>query len=114
MKRPVTGFFLLALGAALGEPGAYVQPPRFWNDRDLAEWATPVAGLNRRPGHYTEQQYYSAPAGEFLRTYSVYFPGREPAGHWEMLQNAKPDGTTHHARPAVDGGLNRGRQKGFS
>lgn len=91
MKRPVTGFFLLALGAAFGQPGAYVQPPRFWNDRDLAEWATPVAGLNRRPGHYTEQQYYSAPAGEFLRTYSVYFPGREPAGHWEMLQNAKPE-----------------------
>jgi hypothetical protein len=29
--------------------------------------------------------------GEFVRTYPVYFPGREPAGYWEMLRNAKPE-----------------------
>ncbi|HEV3331302.1 MAG TPA: hypothetical protein VG096_09995 [Bryobacteraceae bacterium] len=92
MKRQVGGFFLAALGVAFAQPGAVqVQPPRFWNDRDLAEWAMPVAGLNVRPGHYTEQQYYSAPAGEFVRTYPVYFPGREPAGYWDMLRNAKPE-----------------------
>ena len=26
--------------------------PRFWNDRELADWATPVAGLNVRSGHF--------------------------------------------------------------
>jgi mono/diheme cytochrome c family protein len=92
MKRLVAGFFLAALGAAFGQPGATrLQPPRFWNDRDLAEWATPVARLNVRPGHYTEQEYYTAPPGEFVHTYPVYFPGREPAGYWDMLRNAKPE-----------------------
>ncbi len=53
---------------------------RIWNDRDLSDWATPVAGLNVRPGHYSEKEYYSTPVGEFVRTHPVYFPGREPAG----------------------------------
>ena len=51
-----------------------IEAPRFWNDRDLSEWATPVAGLNVRPGHYSEKEYYSAPIGEYVRTYPVYFP----------------------------------------
>jgi len=92
MKRQVAGFFLAALGAAFGQPGAMrVQPPRFWNDRDLAEWATPVARLNVRPGHYSEKEYYSAPIGEYVRTYPVYFPGQEPEGYWEMIRDKKPE-----------------------
>jgi mono/diheme cytochrome c family protein len=65
--------------------------PRAWNDRSLSDWATPVAGLNVRPGHYSEQEYYSAPIGEFVRTYPVYFPGREPDGYWDTLRNARPE-----------------------
>ena len=65
--------------------------PRIWNDRDLAEWATPVAPLKVRPGHLSEKEYYSIPAGEWVRTYPVYFPGREPAGYWERLQKTKPE-----------------------
>src|SRR5580704_11139222 len=68
-----------------------IDAPRIWNDRDLLDWATPVAGLNVRPGHFSEKEYYSAPVGEFVRTYPVYFPGREPAGYWDMLRNAKPE-----------------------
>ena len=91
MNRHVAVFFVAALGSALGQSGANrIEPPRFWNDRDLSDWATPVAGLNARPGHYSEQEYYSAPAGEFVRTYPVYFPGREPAGYGDILRNAKP------------------------
>jgi hypothetical protein len=71
--------------------GTLIEAPRFWNDHDLADWATPVAGINLRPGHYSEKEYYSAPVGEFVRTYPVYFPGREPAGYWEMLQKARPE-----------------------
>ena len=83
---------VLGLSSALGQSGNQLfQAPRAWNDRDLLDWATPVAGLNVRPGNYSEQEYYSAPAGEFLRTYPVYFPGRVPAGYWEMLRNAKPE-----------------------
>ncbi len=33
---------------------------------------------------------YYAMAVENVRTYPVYFPGREPAGYWEMLQHVAP------------------------
>ena len=50
---------------------------------------TPVAGLNVRPTHITSKEYYSLTI-ENLRTYPVYFPGREPEGYWEMLQHIGP------------------------
>ena len=72
----------LAIGVScFAQSGAkLIDAPRIWNDRDLSDWATPVAGLNDRPGHFSEKEYYSAPVGEFVRTHPVYFPGREPAG----------------------------------
>jgi hypothetical protein len=83
---------LVAVSIVYGQSaGDRISPPRFWNDRDLAEWATPVVGLDARPGHYSEKEYYAADVGEFVRTYPVYFPGREPAGYWELLQKAKPE-----------------------
>jgi hypothetical protein len=63
--------------------------PRTWEDSALSGWATPVVGLNVRPGHMSEKDYYALPV-ENLRTYPVYYPGREPAGYWEMLQHVAP------------------------
>lgn len=63
--------------------------PRIWDEAALKDWATPVAGLNVRPGHYTASEYYAVP-GDNLLTYPVYQPGREPAGYWEGLQKATP------------------------
>ena len=92
MRRHVGVFLAVALSSAFGQSGEKrIEAPRFWNDHDLSDWATPVAGLNVRPGNYSEKEYYSAPPGELVRTYPVYFPGREPAGYWDMLQNAKPE-----------------------
>jgi hypothetical protein len=54
-------------------------------------WATPIAALDVRPAHFSEREYYSAPEAEWVRTYPVYFPGREPAGYWEMLRARKPE-----------------------
>jgi hypothetical protein len=82
--------FILLFGA--GDAfGQQVPPARVWNDKDLAEWASPIVSLNVRPGHYSERDYYGAPVAEWVRTYPVYFPGREPAGYWEMLQRKKPE-----------------------
>src|SRR6188768_1283907 len=64
-----------------------VDVPRIWNDRDLAEWANPVAGLGVRPDHFSEAEFYAGPVAEWVRTYPVYFPGREPQGYWERLQH---------------------------
>lgn len=82
--------FLIWLGSAAGE-SKKIAPIRVWTDKDLAEWATPVAGLNVRPGHFSEKEYYSVPPGEFLRTYPVYLPGREPAGYSQWIASRKPE-----------------------
>ena len=63
--------------------------PKVWDEQELATWATPIAGLNVRPGHLSEAEYYRAPIDNY-RTYPVYAPGREPAGYWEMLQKIGP------------------------
>ena len=63
--------------------------PKTWDETALAEWATPVAGLNVRPTHITAKEFYSLPV-ENLRTYPVYLPDREPPGYWEMLQKVGP------------------------
>jgi hypothetical protein len=55
----------------------------------LRLWATPLAGLNVPPTHLSAKEYYSFKI-ENLRTYPVYFPGREPEGYWEMLQSIGP------------------------
>jgi mono/diheme cytochrome c family protein len=92
MQKTIMGTFLaLGLSAGFGQTGAnLIYAPRFWNERDLSDWATPVAGLNVRPGHYSEKEYHAAAVAESVRTYPVYFPGHEPAGYWDMLRNAKP------------------------
>ena len=63
--------------------------PKVWDETALADWATPLAGLNLRPTHLPVKDYYSLKV-EDLRTYPVYFPGREPRGYWEMLQRIGP------------------------
>jgi hypothetical protein len=63
--------------------------PRTWDDAALADWATPLAGLNVRPAAISAKEYYSLPT-ENLRTYPAYFPGREPDGYWDMLRHVGP------------------------
>jgi hypothetical protein len=59
--------------------------PKVWDEAALADWMTPVAGLNVRPTHISVEEYYAMPEYN-LRSYPVYMPGREPKGYWEMLQ----------------------------
>ena len=63
--------------------------PKPWDQVALADWATPVAGINVRPTHLSAKDYYSMPIDN-LRTYPVYYPGREPDGYWEMLRHIGP------------------------
>lgn len=92
------GWWMLATAASIvtmtlfagGETRASVtERPAIWNDAALGDWATPVAGLNARPGHFTAGEYYSVPADN-LRTYPVYRPDAEPAGYWDWLRQQKP------------------------
>src|SRR5262245_50828958 len=98
MRTSLLVALALALGSCSSKPAVEPNPsadviaaPRIWNDRDLAEWANPVAGLGVRPDHISEAEFYASQPAEWLRTYPVYFPGREPAGYWERLQGLKPE-----------------------
>src|SRR5215471_17934746 len=95
VRRPRRWFLLLGLcaSAMLGVPlhiggtvSAAPHIPKTWDQTALADWATPVAGLNVRPTNMPAAEYY-AMSVENVRTYPVYFPGREPDGYWEMLQH---------------------------
>ena len=70
--------------------GPNIAVPRIWDDMALADWATPVAGLNVRPAHYTSAEYYGVSADN-LKTYPVYHPDSEPPGYWQELQKMKPE-----------------------
>ena len=63
--------------------------PRVWDEAALADWVTPLAGLNARPTHMSAKEYYEMPEYN-LRSYPVYMPGREPDGYWEMLRHIGP------------------------
>ena len=81
--------FFIVLVPLLGQEPFEPDVPRTWDSTALEEWATPLAGLNKRPGHFSEQEYYAAPVTN-LRTYPVYYPGREPDGYWKMLNSVGP------------------------
>ena len=88
------------------------KPPVTWDEAALREWATPIAGLNVRPGHFSSEEYLKAPVDN-LRTYPVYFPGREPAGYWEMLQSVGPKPLIEPAALASEADWVRAGQRVF-
>src|SRR5215471_21831129 len=60
--------------------------PKIWDAKQLATWATPVAGINKTTNFYSEEEYYAAPIDN-VRTYSVYAPDKEPKGYREWILN---------------------------
>lgn len=82
---------LVIIAPALLWPQSVPRPdiPKTWDEAALSDWVTPVAGLNLPPAHIPEKNYYAFTI-ENLRTYPVYYPGREPDGYWEMLQHIGP------------------------
>lgn len=87
--RSLVSGWMLIVGLSLAQPEYVPKIPKTWDEVALADWATPVAGLNVRPAHISAKEYYSLSV-ENLRTYPVYLPGREPEGYWEMLQRVGP------------------------
>src|SRR4029453_18093074 len=82
-------FWICILLAADGTHASSPRVPKVWDEAALADWATPVAGLNVPPTNMSGDECYSMTV-ENVRTYPVYFPGREPHGYWKMLQRVGP------------------------
>ncbi len=88
-------FFLFAAllaqaSSASSQAGARTRAPRIWDEMALQSWANPMAGINLRPHHYSEAEYYAAPVDN-LRSYPAYHPDREPAGYLESLRKRGPE-----------------------
>ena len=100
---PLAAFSLVALagiaGMAVAQERSSYRPaiPTTWDEKMLADWATPLAGLNARPAHISAEQYYAMPVDN-LKTYPVYLAGREPEGYWQMLNTVGPKPMIEPAR----------------
>jgi hypothetical protein len=101
MSRVSACLLVLAIGLCGVVSARGPTVPRIWDDAALDGWATPVAGLNVRPAHYSAAEYYAAPAVN-ARTYPVYHPDAEPAGYWEWLQKQKPEPLVDAAHMRTD------------
>lgn len=86
----LVGALVLLFAGTAAVVASRIDAPRIWSDVALAEWATPLAALGERPGHFSEDEYYRAPADN-LKTYPVHHPDLEPSGYWEWLQKQKPE-----------------------
>jgi len=77
---------LLASGTRLqNKANENFNVPKIWDQKQLAEWATPVAGVGVAATFYSESEYYAAPVDN-TRTYAVYAPGREPKGYRDWMR----------------------------
>src|SRR5687767_9550985 len=77
---------LLAAGPQpQGKSSDKIVVPKIWDAKQLATWATPIAGIGVPPSFYSEEEYYAAPV-ENLRTYPVYTPDREPKGYRDWIR----------------------------
>ena len=94
LTRPLAGL-LTALTAALAvaQGGEVWKPeiPRVWDEAAIASIEVPLPHADASPVHLTAEQYYSIPAREVYRSYTVYHPDREPAGYWEWLHQQEPE-----------------------
>ncbi|HNJ44204.1 MAG TPA: hypothetical protein PKZ53_27210, partial [Acidobacteriota bacterium] len=59
--------------------------PKIWDDKLLATWSLPLAGIGAKPHYVSEKEYYALPVDN-LRTYPVYHPDFEPKGYREWLK----------------------------
>lgn len=89
----LTRWIVLAVGAGSAFPQQLPSRtstiPKTWDEKALADWATPLAHIGVRPSHTSSAQYYALPVDN-LKTWPVYLRGREPEGYWQMLQRIGP------------------------
>jgi mono/diheme cytochrome c family protein len=65
--------------------------PRAWDDREVETFEVPLAQPDRSPRYLTAAEYYALEVMPIYRGYSVYSPGREPAGYMESLKQKEPE-----------------------
>src|SRR5262245_32301913 len=85
----LTFLMMSGSGAQTKPPSDKTVVPKIWDAKQLATWATPVAGINKSANFYSEEEYYAAPVDN-RRTYPVYAPDKEPKGYREWMLKQGP------------------------
>ena len=77
---------LTTVALVLSTAGIAAEVPKTWDERALADWATPVAGLNVRPGHFSEREYYADPAEMPVKRRREERPTEETLADWLAMK----------------------------
>src|SRR5437868_1553883 len=64
--------------------------PKTFDDEALATMDVPLANAAFSPVHGKPELYYSLRLRPLYKTYTVYAPGKEPAGYMEWLKQQEP------------------------
>ncbi len=81
---------LARLVAGQGMASAPSQPRTpVWNDKQMADYRLPLAGLGKPPTLVAAHDYYALPEAN-LKTYPVYTPDKEPPGYIDSLKQLAP------------------------
>src|SRR5580658_9485451 len=65
--------------------------PRTWEKSAVDTLELPLANREFSPSHIEEAAYYRIPERVIYKSYTVYAPGREPAGYAEWLKTVEPE-----------------------
>jgi hypothetical protein len=80
----------LAIMQGASPAGTKLEIPRTWDATQLQTSEVPLAVSDASPVYVPASFYYQIPVRPIYKSYSVYVPGREPAGYREQLKTADP------------------------
>src|SRR6476661_710347 len=89
MKSATVVLWLMA--ATLAQPQAFrPEIPKTWDQAALGSIEVPHPNPRYSPVAVPAEYYYRSAVRPVYKTYTVYAPGREPAGYMEWLQKQEP------------------------
>src|ERR1044071_7349460 len=65
--------------------------PKAWDDEALTNLEVPIAALGISPVHMSSELYYRQRERQIYKSYPVYYPGKEPPGYMEWLEQREPE-----------------------
>src|SRR5437773_11235846 len=64
--------------------------PRTWDDEAMLSSEIPLAQPNVSPKYVSSDYYYRIPVRPIYKSYSVYYPGKEPTEYISRLRKQEP------------------------
>lgn len=65
--------------------------PKTWDQQALQSMELPMPDPATSPQYISSDYYYRMPVRPVYKTYPVYFPGKEPSGYLDRLEQSEPE-----------------------